>query len=331
MQLNGIEFKYPFNAIFIIVLIACVAIFILGYYKKKKIMQLLKFSTKIRFIHIKVILMSIGIGLIVFSLMGPQTLKGYTSVNRNGLDVYVLIDTSKSMLVEDIKPNRIERAKKIIEEIVDNLEGDRIGFIPFSSSAYVQMPLTDDYDLAKMFLNVIDTDMIGGGGSNVGNALNLAAKSFDDTSSSDKVVIVLSDGEEHDNDSVKALKNIEDDNLKVFTIGIGTDKGGLIPIYDELSNDIIGYKKDQNGQHVMSKLHPDVLKELAQVGNGLYYQSTLTGNEINSLINEIRYLKRDVIETQKVKRYKQLYQYFLGAGILIFLSAYFIPERRKIS
>ncbi|GKX32373.1 hypothetical protein SH1V18_48530 [Vallitalea longa] len=330
MQLNGIEFKYPFNAIFIIVLIACVAIFILGYFKKKKIMQLLKFSTKVRYVYIKIMLMTIGIGLIVFSLLGPQRLKGFTNVDRNGLDIYVLIDTSKSMLVEDIKPNRIDRARKIIEDIVDNLEGDRIGFIPFSSSAYVQMPLTDDYDLAKMFLNVIDTDMIGGGGSNVGNALDLAAKSFDNTSSSDKVVIVLSDGEEHDNDSVKTLKNIKDDNLKVFTIGIGTDKGGLIPIYDEISNNIIGYKKDQNGQHVMSKLHSEVLEELAQEGKGSYYQSTLTGEEISSLTNAIRYLKRDVIETQKVKRYKQLYQYFLGAGILIFLLAYFIPERLTI-
>jgi Ca-activated chloride channel family protein len=274
--------------------------------------------------------MTIAIGLIVFSLLGPQKLKGLTEVNRKGLDIYVLIDTSKSMLAEDIKPNRISRARKIVENIIDNLEGDRIGFIPFSSSAFVQMPLTDDYDLAKMFLKVIDTDMIGGGGSNVGTAISLADKSFDQTSSADKVVIVLSDGEEHDSNSLEVLKKINDDNLKVFTIGIGTDKGGLIPVYDPITNDVIDYKKDQNGQPVMSKLNSDILKRLASSGDGAYYQSSLTGEEINSLINDIRYLKRDVLKTRKLKRYRLLYQYFLGAGILLFVLAYLIPERRKL-
>ncbi|MCT4688182.1 VWA domain-containing protein [Vallitalea sp.] len=328
--MNGLEFRYPFNVIYIIILIACLAVFILGYYKKKKILILLKFDAKVRFISVKIILMTIAIGLIVFSLLGPQKLKGLTEVNRKGLDIYVLIDTSKSMLAEDIKPNRISRARKIVENIIDNLEGDRIGFIPFSSSAFVQMPLTDDYDLAKMFLKVIDTDMIGGGGSNVGTAISLADKSFDQTSSADKVVIVLSDGEEHDSNSLEVLKKINDDNLKVFTIGIGTDKGGLIPVYDPITNDVIDYKKDQNGQPVMSKLNSDILKRLASSGDGAYYQSSLTGEEINSLINDIRYLKRDVLKTRKLKRYRLLYQYFLGAGILLFVLAYLIPERRKL-
>lgn len=328
--MNSIEFKYPFNAIFFIVLIVCIAVFILGYFKKKRIMQSLKLDTKVKNIYIKFILMSIGIGLIVFSLMGPQTLKGFTNIERKGLDIYVLIDTSKSMLVEDIKPTRIDRAKKIIENIINDIKGDRIGFIPFSSSAYVQMPLTDDYDLAKMFLNVIDTDMIGGGGSNVGNALDLAAKSFDNTDSFDKVVIILSDGEEHDNNSLATLKNIEDDNLKVFSIGIGTEEGGLIPVYDEETNEIISYK-EQNGEYVVSKLHSEVLKELAVKGKGSYYESTLKGKEIENLINDISYLKREVTDTKKIKKFNQLYQYFLGAGVVIFLLAYFIPERRKVS
>ena len=328
--MNSIEFKYPFNAIFFIVLIVCIAVFILGYFKKKRIMQSLKLDTKVRNIYIKFILMSIGIGLIVFSLMGPQALKGFTNIERKGLDIYVLIDTSKSMLVEDIKPTRIDRAKKIIENIINDIKGDRIGFIPFSSSAYVQMPLTDDYDLAKMFLNVIDTDMIGGGGSNVGNALDLAAKSFDNTDSFDKVVIILSDGEEHDNNSLAILKDIEDDNLKVFSIGIGTEEGGLIPVYDEETNEIISYK-EQNGEYVVSKLHSEVLKELAVKGKGSYYESTLKGKEIENLINDISYLKREVTDTKKIKKFKQLYQYFLGAGVVIFLLAYFIPERRKVS
>jgi Ca-activated chloride channel family protein len=327
--LNGLEFRYPFNAIYIIIPIVCLAVLILGYYKKKKILKALRFNTKMRFISIKIVLMTVAIGLIVFSLLGPQKLKGLTEVDKKGLDIYVLIDTSKSMLAEDIKPNRISRARKIVETIIDNLEGDRIGFIPFSSSAFVQMPLTDDYDLAKMFLNVVDTDMIGGGGSNVGTAISLANKSFNQTMGADRVVIVLSDGEEHDSNSLEVLSKIKDDNLKVFTIGIGTDKGGLIPVYDPTNNNIIDYKKDQSGQPVMSKLNSQILKDLASSGDGAYYQSSLTGEEIDSLINDIKYLKRDVLKTKKLKRYRLLYQYFLGVGILLFVLAYFIPERRK--
>jgi Ca-activated chloride channel homolog len=328
--LKNLEFKCPFNIIFIIIPILVTVIFILGYRKKDKIMNLLKIGGKTNFKLIRTILTALGVGLMFFSLLGPQIFKGVTEVNRKGLDIYVLIDTSKSMLAEDIKPNRISRATKIIEDIVDNLHGDRIGFIPFSSSAYIQMPLTDDYKMAKMFLKVIDTDMIGGGGSNVGNAIKLADKSFDETSSSDKVVIILSDGEEHESDSLDILKNINDEHMKVFTIGIGTEKGGLIPVYDAAGEKKIGYKKDQSEQAIMSKLNSDTLKKLASNGNGTYYQSSVIGNEIDSLINDISSLKRDMSKTEKIKRYKQIYQYFLGVGILLFLIAYLIPERRNL-
>ena len=327
--MNYLEYKYPYNIMYIIIPIIVLVLFILGYRKKEKILNVLKINSKIDFKVIRIVLMTLGLGLMVFSLLGPQTFKGFTEVNRKGLDIYVLIDTSKSMLAEDIKPNRISRAQKIVEDLIDNLDGDRIGFIPFSSAAYIQMPLTDDYQLAKMFLKVIDTDMIGGGGSNVGTAIKLADKSFDQTSSADKVVIVLSDGEEHDSESLDVLKQINDKQMKVFTIGIGSEKGGLIPIYDDSGEKRIDYKKDQSGQVVMSKLNPDTLKSLAATGKGTYYQSSLKGEEIDLLIKNIASLKRDTKGTEKIRRYKHLYQYFLGAGILLFLLAYLLPERRN--
>lgn len=327
--MNSLEFKYPFNAVYILVPIICLIIFILGYRKKEKILSQLKLNIPMKFKLIRILLASLGLGLIIFSLLGPMTLKGFTEVNRNGLDVYILLDTSKSMLVEDIKPNRISRAQKIIENIIDNLNGDRIGFIPYSSAAYIQMPLTDDYDLARMFLKVVDTDMIGGGGSNVGTAIKLSNESFDRTSSADKVVIVLSDGEEYDSDSLATLEKIDDENIKVFTIGIGSQKGGLIPIYDAMGEKIVEYKKDETGQFVTSKLNEQLLKNLASSGSGAYYQSTIAGDEINLLIKNITELKRDTFKTEKIKDYKQLYQYFLGVGIVLVLLAYFFPEGRK--
>jgi Ca-activated chloride channel family protein len=190
------------------------------------------------------------------------------------------------------------------------------------------MPLTDDYELAKMFLDVIDTDMIGGGGTNVGTAIKIASESFERTSNFDKVIIILSDGEEHSSDSIEVLKSIKDENLKVYTVGIGTDKGGLIPIYDDAGRRV-DYKKDSNGEYVMSKLNRNTLQELAAVGKGAYHQSTGSKDEINSLAEDISGLKRDTFKTDRIRRFKQLYQYFLAAGIICIAAAYFLPEGRN--
>lgn len=325
------EFKYPLSIILLILPAACCIFLIMGYRKKERILDLLKIKSKIKYKALRIVLTALGLGLILFSLMGPQMFIGFSEVKKEGLDIYVLFDTSKSMMVEDIKPNRISRAKNIVAGIIDNLEGDRIGFIPFSSSAYIQMPLTDDYQLAHMFLDVIDTDMIGGGGTNIDNAIKLAHSSFERTSSADRVIIVLSDGEEHNQDSVKVLKDINDERLKVYTIGVGTENGGLVPVYDSSGEKKAGYKKDSNGEFVMSKLQSETLKELASVGNGSYYQSFLSGDEIGSLIKDISLLKRDTFKTEEIRRFKQLYQFFLGPGILLFLIAYFLPERRIVS
>ncbi|HPY78304.1 MAG TPA: VWA domain-containing protein, partial [Anaerohalosphaeraceae bacterium] len=145
--MNGLELKNPMNFIYIIAPLAAFALFLLGRRKKGKILIHLRISTRERLFGIRIACMVLGLGLIFFSLLGPQAFEGFTEVEKTGLDIYVLIDTSKSMLTEDIKPNRLSRAQKIIESILDSLDGDRIGFIPYSSSAYVQMPLTDDYDL----------------------------------------------------------------------------------------------------------------------------------------------------------------------------------------
>jgi Ca-activated chloride channel family protein len=326
--LGGIEFEYPMNIMYILILIASIIISVIGYRKKERIIKYLKIHILDKNKIAGIVLLSTGILMVCFSLLGPKAFKGYTEVNKRGLDIYFLIDTSRSMLVEDIKPDRISRAKKVIEKLIDNLEGDRIGYIPFSSAAYIQMPLTDDYELAKMFLNVIDTDMIGGGGTNIGTAISLAAKSFEKASNADRVIIILSDGEEHESGSLNKLKAVNDDKLRVYTIGTGTDKGGLIPVYSAEGSEKTGYKKDNNGEFIMSKLSPEVLKELASAGNGLYFQSSLAGEEITAISAEISKLKRDILKTEKIRRFKHLYQIFLGAGILLIMLSYILPDRR---
>lgn len=326
--MGSLEFKNPSNFIYIILPAASLCLFILGIAKKERIISVLKLNIRMRFKIIRIILAAAGLGLVFFSLLGPQTFEGFEEIERTGLDIYILIDTSKSMLTEDVQPNRLERAKKIIEGIIDRLEGERIGFIPYSSDAYIQMPLTDDYELAKMFLEVIDTDMVGGGGTNVSTAIKLASESFERTSNSDKVIVILSDGEEHNTYSIRLIRSVMDDNLKVYVIGIGTDKGGLIPVYDDTGRRV-DYKKDSYGMYVMSKLNRKVLQELAAVGKGVYYQSTGTKDEIDSLAEDISNLKRETYKTNRIRRFKQLYQYFLAAGIICIVAAYLLPEGRN--
>ncbi len=324
-------FKCPINAIYFIFPAACLALLILGYAKKKRILKLLNMSILSSRSYIKMALIALSVSLITFSLLGPQRFKDFQSIDRKGLDIYILADTSKSMMAEDIKPNRISRAKKTIEDLIDQLNGDRIGFIPYASGAYVQMPLTDDYQLAKMFLKVIDTDMIGGGGTDAGAAIRLAENSFDSTSSADRVVIILTDGEEHDTDTLEVLRTLKDKNIKVFTIGIGTEKGGLIPVLDGAGSQITDYKKDDKGQFVVSRLDTDMLRKIAGKGGGAFLQATPSGSEISQLQRYISTLKRGVLKTEKIKRYVQHYQFYLGMGILLFILAYFIPERRKLA
>ena len=328
---TGLEFKYPANIVFLLLAIAAAVFFILACGKKEKIMTALHLGYKTRFKALRATLLSLALLLLVIALMGPRIFLGYAEANKTGLDIYVLMDTSKSMLVADINPDRMTVAKKITENLLDNLNGDRIGFIPFASAAYIQMPLTDDYQLARMFLDVMDTEMISGGGTNLAAAIKLAKDSFERTSSADRVILILSDGEEHDGSSIEAIKSITDEQVKIFTVGIGTEKGGLVPVYDQNGAAIIDYLKDDSGNPVTSRLNSAIMEQLAKNGRGAYYQATLQGAETSALLADLSALKRDAYEMVRIKRFQQIYQYFLGPGLLLFMIAWFLPERRKIA
>ncbi len=322
--MSSIMFKYPSNWFYMIIPFLLLIIMVLGWRRKKSILKELRLAIKIKNEILRIFIMFLGLFLIGIALLGPQKLEGTVEIKKESLDIYVLLDTSKSMLTEDIKPNRLQREKQIVNKILDSLEGERIGFIPFSSSAYVQMPLTDDYDIARMFLDVVDTDMIGGGGSDLSKAVTLAYDSFEQTSKGEKVIIIISDGEEHNTYSEKALGNLNDDKLKVYAVGVGTKEGGLIPIYDK--NGLKTYKKDNNGNHVVSKLNDKTLQGLADVGNGKYYKSTLDGKEIEMILGDISHLKKEIKKSQEVNQYEELFMYFLCTGLALFLIAYLLPK-----
>lgn len=326
--MKDIDFLYLSNSYYIILPIITLVIIWMGYKKKAVILQYFKLNFNPKAKVLRFLALTLGLALISIALLGPMTEIGVTEIQTSGLDIYVLMDTSKSMLVEDVLPSRIEKGKTIIEDLIEQLDGDRIGFIPFSSTAYIQMPLTDDYALANMFVDVIDTEMISGGGSNVAKALEVAKDSFDLSAVGDKVILLISDGEEHSSEATKIIDAMKTDQIHVYSIGMGTLEGGLIPEYNPQTEEKIGYKKDNEGHAIMSKLNESMLKSIAASTNGAYYQSTLTSNEIGEIVKEFNSLKQSEQKSQKVKNYEHFYQYFLAIGLLLLIIGLIYPERR---
>lgn len=326
--MDKFELLYTKNSIYMIIGVLILVAIWFGYKKKANILRFFNLSYNLKYKVLRMVSLFLGVALISVALLGPTTEVGVTNVSSSGLDIYVLIDTSKSMLVEDILPSRLDKGKALVNDLVNKLDGDRVGFIPFASTAYVQMPLTDDYDLARMFIDVVDTDMISGGGSNLAKALEVAKQSFDLSATGDKVIVVISDGEEHTPDAATIINTMKNDQIYVYTIGVGTIEGGLIPEINTQTKEKTGYKKDANGSAVMSKLNESLLKEIAKETKGTYYKSTQSSNEVDELINQMSTLEKSDKKSEQVKNYEHFYQYFLGLGLLFLVFGLLFPERR---
>lgn len=263
--------------------------------------------------------MSVGAGLVAFSLLSPQKPMEKEAVEVKGLNVYALIDTSRSMMTEDVYPNRLEAAKRTLEKLLTNLKGDRIGFIPFSDSAYIQMPLTDDYSIGGNYINALDTNLISGGGTELYQALQLAEKSFSEIGSDNKTVLILSDGGDFDE---KSLKFVKDNKINVFSVGIGTSEGSIIPEY--VNGKKIGFIKDDSGSAVVSRLNSDFLKELAEAAGGKYYEVNNLNDNTIDFFKDSATLERNNQRNEEMTVYKKYFQIPLGIGMLLILLGYLI-------
>lgn len=317
------------NAVYFLIPLVVGVILYQGNKKKQQILEALSQAASPKRLWLKLIATVMGIALIVLALMGPRQEVGTREITTEGISVYVLVDTSKSMLTQDVTPSRIEQAKSIMNHLMDGLHGDRIGIIPYASSAYVQMPLTDDYTLAKMFVDVIDTEMVSGGGTNVAEAIQLAKQSFDQMSQKKKVILVLSDGEEEKDLPEDILKEVQEEDLLIYTIGIGTLEGGLIPEYGTDGATISGYMKDDQGNPVMSKLSEGFLQKLATTSGGTYAHATISDDGSAQILNQIKQLETSEQTNRVMTDYRQYYQIFLGLGMLLILIGWFMPERSK--
>lgn len=315
------EFGNLQNFICLIFPLILLLIMILGMRKRKDILNILKLRNKRRISIIKILLLTLGSVLVVISLLSPQKEIEDEEIEVKGMNIYVLIDTSRSMLTEDIYPNRLEAGKRVLTNLIQSLKGDRVGFIPFSDSAYIQMPLTDDYNITQNYINAIDTTLISGGGTELYQALELAEKSFKEIGSENKTVIVISDGGDFDK---KSLDFVKENKIDVYSIGVGTKEGNVIPEY--LNGVKRGFIKDESGSAVISKLNSDFLQKISNENNGKYYEVNNLVDTSKNFVNDTINLERKNQRNEKTKNYEKYFQYPLALGILFILIGYLLKE-----
>ncbi|MCI7188536.1 MAG: VWA domain-containing protein [Fusobacterium mortiferum] len=315
------EFGNLQNFICLIFPLILLLIMILGMRKRKDILNILKLRNKRRISIIKILLLTLGSVLVVISLLSPQKEIEDEEIEVKGMNIYVLIDTSRSMLTEDVYPNRLEAGKRVLTNLIQSLKGDRVGFIPFSDSAYIQMPLTDDYNITQNYINAIDTTLISGGGTELYQALELAEKSFKEIGSENKTVIVISDGGDFDK---KSLDFVKENKIDVYSIGVGTKEGNVIPEY--LNGVKRGFIKDESGSAVISKLNSDFLQKISNENNGKYYEVNNLVDTSKNFVNDTINLERKNQRNEKTKNYEKYFQYPLALGILLILIGYLLKE-----
>lgn len=255
-------------------------------------------------------------------------------VNRTGADVMIAFDLSKSMLAEDLKPNRLSRAKIFASKLLKELYNDKVGLVVFAGHAYQQMPLSVDARAGQMYLNILDTDGIPVQGTAIGEAISLCMEAFDkgeseaEKSSTNRVLIIITDGENHEDAAIEMAKEAADNGITIFTIGVGTPKGAPIPVIKR--GRAVDYKKDKEGSIILSKLNEGVLQEIAAVGNGAYYHLTGGTQAIRDIGQEVERLGKEIGENYEYTEYKKHFQVFLAIALGLLLLEFLISDRKAV-
>lgn len=275
---------------------------------------------------LKYFLLLLALTSIIVGIARPQFGSQLKNVKREGIEIMIALDVSNSMMAEDIEPNRLERSKRAISQLVDKLSDDKIGLIVFAGEAYTQLPITSDYVSAKLFLNSISPQIVPTQGTAIGAAIDLAVKSFTPQFVGNKVIIVITDGENHEDDALGAAANAAEQGIVVHTIGLGSPKGALIPDY---SNGQKGYKKDSKGNTIVTKLDEQMLQKIAQAGKGMYIRANNTQMGLNALFNEVNRMEKTELESQVYADYDEKFQYFIGLGLFLLLLDFIILERKN--
>lgn len=275
---------------------------------------------------LKIITLSLAFVCLTIALVNPKIGTKLETVKREGVDIVFAVDVSKSMLAEDIAPNRLEKSKQLVTQIINNLASDRIGIIAYAGKAFPQLPITTDYASAKMFLQNMNTEMLSSQGTAINEAINLAKTYFDDEEQTNRVLIIISDGEDHSEASVQVAEEANEEGIKIFTIGVGNEKGGPIPI--KRNGVVLNYKKDKQGETVITRLNEATLKDIANEANGVY----INGNNTNEVVEQIRdilnKMDKTEFEAKQIAEFKDQFQWFLGFGLFFLLIDILFLERK---
>ncbi len=286
---------------------------------------LMPFASKNRPVF-KFLILMLALAFIIIGIARPQYGSKLKKIKREGIELVIALDVSNSMLAEDIQPNRLDRAKLAISRLVDKLKDDKIGLIVFAGDAYTQLPITADYNSAKLFLNSVNTQIVPKQGTAVGAAINLASRSFTPNSKSNKAIIVITDGENHEDDAVSAAKSAVENGIVVHTIGMGLPQGSPIPV---LRNGQKEYLKDNQGNVVVTKLDETMLEQIAAAGNGVYVRANNAQVGLNTLFDEINKLEKTEMESLVYSDYEDQFQYFFALGLFLILLEFVILERKN--
>ena len=337
MESNILRFENPQYLYWLLIIPVLVAIYVLMRFWSKK--QFERFANiKLRHYLVpmfssarantKFVLFNLIIALLIIGAANLQSGSKMEKVKREGIDLFLCVDISNSMHAEDIAPNRLERSKQAINKLISKLQGDRIGIIVFAGNAYVQLPITTDYAAAKMFLSTVDTDLIPTQGTEVGRAIELAIKSFGESDHS-KAIIIISDGEDHENgDAVKAAQEAAKRNIKVYTIGLGLEEGAPIPIYNQYGKKT-GYKKDKEGNIIITKLDDNMLRQIAEIGDGIYVRASNSNVGLDKIYEDIEKATKSEIESKVFTDYDDQFQWFVGAAIILLIIEILLSSGKR--
>lgn len=321
---------------YLLIFIPILSLFLLLFLKWRK-RNLLKFSSKN--LHentlknksvfrekLKYLFQFLGILFLIIGLTNPQIGTNLEEVKREGIEIVIAIDLSNSMLCEDIKPNRLLRSKQAINKLIDQLEGDRIGIVIFAGESYTQLPITSDYSAAKMFLSTINTKSINTQGTNIAKAIRQSVKSFNFENEYNKSIIIITDGEDHEKGAITEANKAAEKGVFIHTLAIGSENGGPIPLSKGR-----GYKKDREGNTIVTKPNFVFLSELAHAGNGININANNSDLGLTTLFNEISKIEKKEISSLIFTDYTHRFQLFLFISLFFFMLNLIISEKQNLS
>ena len=276
---------------------------------------------------LKLLFVLLGLTSLIIALVNPKMGTKLETVRREGVDIVFAVDVSKSMLAEDIAPNRLEKAKRLVSEIINQLASDRVGIIAYAGQAYPQLPITTDYGAAKMFLQGLNTDMLSSQGTAINEAIELASTYFDDEEQTNRILFIISDGEDHSGTAtLDAVDLALNEGIKIFTIGVGKNKGAPIPI--KRNGVVERLKKDSKGEVVITRLNSGILEDIASEGNGSYVDGSDTEDAVALVKETLDQMDKKEFEAKQFADYKDQFQWFLGAALFFLFADVFFLNRK---